>query len=66
MENNATKIIGKVNTKFDKLSTRVETIDRKAEAAKSLAKQNQNNINNLTSESMALQEKLAEQAKKIH
>ena len=66
MENNAKKIIGKVNTKFDKLSTRVETIDRKAEAAKSLAKQNQNNINNLTSESMALQEKLAEQAKKIH
>ena len=66
MENNAKKIIGKVNTKFDKLSTRVETIDRKAEAAKSLAKQNQNNINNLTSESTALQEKLAEQAKKIH
>ena len=65
MENNAKKIIGKVNTKFNKLSTRVETIDRKAEAAKSLAKQNQNNINNLTNESTALQEKLAEQAKKI-
>ena len=55
-----------MNTKFDELSTRIETIDRKAEAAETLAKLNQNNISNLTSESTALQEKLEEQAKKIH
>ena len=34
------KIIEKMNTKFDKLSTRIETIDRRAEAAETLAKQN--------------------------
>ena len=70
MENNAKKIteknIEKMDTKFDELSTRIEIIDRKAEAAESLAKQNQNSISNLTSESTALQEKIAEQAKKIH
>ena len=68
MENNAKKItektIEKMDTKFDELSTRIETIDRKAEAAETLAKQNQNN-SDLTSESTALQEKLVEQAKKI-
>ena len=67
MENNAKKItekiIEKMNTQFDELSIRIERIDRKAEAAD---KQNQNNISNLASESTALQEKLAEQAKKIH
>ena len=66
MENNAKKItektIEKMDTKFDELSTRTETIDRKAEAAETLAKQNQNNISDLTSESIALQEKLVEQA----
>ena len=70
MENNATKIaektIEKMNTKSDELSTRIKTIDRKAEAAETPAKQNQNNTSNLTSESTALQERLAEQAKKIH
>ena len=70
MENNVKKttekIIEKMDTKFDKLSTRIEIIDRKAEAAESLAKQNQNSISNLTSESTALQEKIAEQVKKIH
>ena len=70
MENNAKKItekiIEKMNTKFDELSTRIETTDRKAETAETLAAQNQNNNSNLTSESTALQEKLAEQAKKIH
>ena len=50
-----------MNTKFDELSTRIETTDKKAEeTAETLAKQNQNNISNLTSESTALQEKLAE------
>ena len=44
-----------MDTKFDKLSRDSRT----------LAKQNQNSISNLTSESTALQEKLAEQAKKI-
>ena len=70
MENNATKIaektIEKMNTKSDELSTRIKTIDRKAEAAETPAKQNQNNTSNLTSESTALQERLAEQANKIH
>ena len=69
MENNAKKItekvIEKMDTKFDELSTRIESIDRKAEAAETLAKQNQNSISNLTSESSALQKKLAEQTKKI-
>ena len=69
MENNAKKITEKIiermDTKFDELSTRIETIDRKAEAAETLAKQNQNSISDLKSESTALQEKL-EQAKKIH
>ena len=54
IENNAKKItekiIEKMDTKFDELSTRIETIDRKAEAAEALAKQNQNN-SDLTSES---------------
>ena len=70
MENNSKKvtekIIEKIDTKFDELSTRIEIIDRKAEAAESVAKQNQNSISNLTSESTALQEKIAEQAKKRH
>ena len=51
------KNIEKMDTKFDEISTRIETIDRKAETAESLAKQNQNSISNLTSESTALQEK---------
>ena len=69
MENNAKKLIEKItekmDTKFDELRARIETIDRKAEAAETLAKQNQNSISNLRSESTALQEKLAEQVKKI-
>ena len=64
MENNAKKITEKIieemNTKFEELSTKIETIDNKTETAESLSKQNQNNISNLTSESTALQEKLAE------
>ena len=55
-----------MNTKFDELSTRIEIIDRKTEVAEPLAKQDQNNISNLTSESTALQKKLAKQVKKIH
>ena len=51
-----------MNTKFEELSLRTETIDKKADAAESLAKENQNNISNLTYESIALQEKLAEPA----
>ena len=43
--------------KFNELNTRIETIDRKAEAAETLAKQNQNSISNLTSESTAEQVK---------
>ena len=70
MENNVKKIteeiIEKMITKFDELSTRIETRDRKTEAAETIVKQNQNNVSNLTSESTALQEKLAEQEKKIH
>ena len=54
-----------MDTKFDELSTRIETIDRNAEAAETLAKQNQNN-SDLTSESTALEEKLVEQVKKIY
>ena len=69
MKNNAKKmtekIIEKMNTKSDELSNRIETIDKKAEAAESLAKQNQNNICSLASQSTALQKKLAEQAKKM-
>ena len=69
-ENNAKKVTEKItekmNTKFDELSSRIGIRDRKAEAAESLAKQNQNSISNLTSESTAVQEKIAEQAKKIH
>ena len=60
------KIIEKMNSKFDKVSNRIETKYRKAEAAESLAKKDRNNISNLTSESTALQEKLVEQVKKIH
>ena len=70
MENNAKKmtekIIEEMNIKFDELSTRIETIDRKTEAAESLAKQNQNDIRNLTSESTVFQKRLSEHAKKIH
>lgn len=33
-----------MNSKFDKVSTRMEKIDWKAEAAESLAKQDHNNI----------------------
>ena len=59
MENNTKKItekiIEKMDTKFDKLSRDSRT----------LPKQNQNSISNLTSQSTALQEKFAEQAKKI-
>ena len=40
------KIIKKMDTNFE-LSTRIETIDRNAEAAETLAKQNQNSISNL-------------------
>ena len=43
-----------MDTEFDELSTRIETIDRKAEAAEILAKQNQNSITDLESESTAL------------
>ena len=50
-----------MDTKFDELSTRIETIDRKVEAGETQSKQNQNNISDLT----ALQEKLIKQAKKI-
>ena len=57
MENNMNKIAEKIirNTKFDKLRTRIQAIDRRTETAGSLAKQNQNNITNLTRESTALQ-----------
>ena len=69
IENNAKKItekiIEKMDTKFDELSTRIEIIERKAKAAETLAKQNQNSISNLASDSTALQEELTEQAKKI-
>ena len=69
MENNAKKItekiIEKMDTNFDELSTRIETIGRKAEAAETLAKQNQNNISDLTSKCTTFQEKLVEQVKKI-
>ena len=41
------KIIGKMDTKFEELSTRIETIDSKAEGTEALAKQNQNSISNL-------------------
>ena len=65
MENNAKKITEKImekmDTKFDELSTRIETIDRKVEAGETQSKQNQNNISDLT----AIQEKLIKQAKKI-
>ena len=65
MENNAKKITEKImekmDTRFDELSTRIETIDRKAEAGETQSKQNQNNISDLR----ALQEKLIKQAKKI-
>ena len=60
------KITEKMNTKFNELRPRIEMIDMKAEAAESLAKQNENNISNLRRESTGLQEKLAEQVKKIH
>ena len=70
MENNGRKIteqiIEKRKTKFVKLGTRIETLNRNAQAAESLAEKTQNNISNRRSESTAFQEKLAEQAKKIH
>ena len=69
MENNAKKITEKIiekMDKFDELSTRIEAIDRKEDAGKTIAKQNQNSILNRTSQSTAVQEKLAQQAKKIH
>ena len=47
------KIVEKMYIKFNELNTRIETIDRRAEAAETLAKQNQNSISNLTSESTA-------------
>ena len=56
----------KINTKFDKLSTRIEIADRRAEASESLAKENKNNISNLPSESTAHQERLSEQGNKTH
>ena len=63
MENNAKKIIEKIiermDTKFDELSTRIETIDKKAETAETPAKQNQNSISDLTSESTAFQKKIS-------
>ena len=46
-----------MNTKFQELSTRIKIIDRKEEAAESLAKQHQNNISNPTSDSTDRQEK---------
>ena len=61
MDNNTKKItekiVEKMYIKFNELNTRIETIDRKAEAAETLAKQNQNSISNLTSESTAEQVK---------
>ena len=70
MENKAKKItekiIHKMNTKFDEVRTTIERVNREVEAAESLAEQKQNNINNLTSESIAIKENLVEQAKKIH
>ena len=57
MDNNTKKItekiVEKMYIKFNELNTRIETIDRRAEAAETLAKQNQNSISNLTSESTA-------------
>ena len=47
------KIVEKMYIKFNELNTRIETVDRRAEAAETLAKQNQNSISNLTSESTA-------------
>ena len=55
-----------MDTKFDELGTRIETKDRKAQGAETLVKQNQNSISDLTSESTALEETLAEQVNKIH
>ena len=58
VENNAKKIteqiIGQISTKFDELKTRIEAIDRKADAAESLARQNHNKISILTIEPTAL------------
>ena len=67
MENNAKKItekiIEKMNTKFDELGTRIKVINRKAEVAQLIVKENQNN-RNLATDSTAFQEKLTEQTKK--
>ena len=58
IENNAKKIteqiIEKIDTKSDWRSTKIKTIDKKAEAVETLAKQNQNSISSLTSVSTAL------------
>ena len=66
MENNAKKItekvIEKINTKFDELGTRIGVINRKAEVAQLIVKENQNN-SNLATDSTAFQEKLIEQTK---
>ena len=53
------KMIEKMNTKFVKPSTRIETVNRNAVAGESLSKENQNNISNLPSQSTANQENLA-------
>ena len=66
IENNAKKrtekIIENMSTKFDKLSTRIETINRKAEAANHYPNKI---ISKLLRKSSVLQEKLVEQMKKI-
>ena len=53
-----------MDTKLEEFRSRIETIDKKEEAAETLAKQNQNSVSNLTSESPVLQEELAEQFNK--
>ena len=62
MDNNAKKItekiIEKMYIKFNELNTRIETIDRRVEAAETLAKQNQNSISNLTRETTVEQVKM--------
>ena len=55
-----------MNTKFDELSTRIETVNRNAEAGELLSKENQNKISNLPSESTVHKDNLAEQANNTH
>ena len=55
-----------MNTKFDELKTRIETVNRNAEAGESLSKENQNKISNLLSETTAHKENLAEQTNNPH